>query len=262
MNACLRSLALQALCEAEPLRKAALTLELEDGAVDAALVMAEPAGVPGRPARPLLVPPKAVKQRGLNTREGHATLIHAITHIEFNAINLALDAVWRFAHMPEAFYRDWLRVAREEAKHFLLLNTHLESLGYHYGDFPAHGSLWEMAEKTKHDIVARLALVPRTLEARGLDASPPLRNKIASLGDVEGAKILDIILHDEIGHVAIGNHWYRHACAERGLDPIAIYPQLAAQYKAPKLRAPFNLEARRAAGFEEAELDALMNYVE
>ncbi len=259
MNACLRRLALQALCEAEPQAKAALILSLDDGVLDTTLAITEPSGVPGHPARPLLVPPKEVKQRGLNTPEGHATLIHAIAHIEFNAINLALDAVWRYPEMPEAFYRDWLRVAREEAKHFLLLNAHLESLGYHYGDFPAHGSLWEMAEKTKHDIVARLALVPRTLEARGLDASPPLRNKIASIGDAEGAKILDIILHDEIGHVAIGNHWYRHVCAARGLDPIAIYPQLAAQYKAPKLRAPFNFEARRAAGFEEAELEALTN---
>jgi uncharacterized ferritin-like protein (DUF455 family) len=170
---------------------------------------------------------------------------------------LALDVVWRFKDMPQAFYTDWLQVAREEATHFLLLNAHLNTLGYHYGDFPAHNSLWEMADKTKHDIAARLALVPRTLEARGLDATPQLRHKLQSIGDEAGAKILTIILSDEIGHVAIGNRWYRYVCSKQGLDPIAIYPTLAAQYKAPKLRGPFNLDARRKAGFEEVELAAL-----
>ena len=189
--------------------------------------------------------------------EGRAALIHALAHIEFNAINLALDVTWRFSGLPDAFYREWAHVAREEAYHFMLLREHLLKHEHEYGDFPAHNGLWEMAEKTKGDLLARLALVPRTLEARGLDASPAIRSKLAAVGDHEGAAILDIILRDEIGHVAVGNRWYRYVCNERGLDPIATYAHLAEQYRAPKLRGPFNREARLAAGFEAAEIDAL-----
>lgn len=262
---CLRTEALHALQLTEPLAKAQRVLLLmpERGAIHAGLQLNAPVehNIPGCPARPELVSPKDLPRRSAATREGHAAMIHAIAHIEFNAINLALDVVWRFANLPERFYTDWLQVAREEAKHFLLLNAHLTTLGYTYGDFAAHGSLWEMADKTKHDIVARLALVPRTLEARGLDASPPLRNKLAQMGDAKGAEIIDILLQDEIGHVAIGNHWYRHVCEQRGLDAVAIYSDLALKYKAPKLRGPFNLDARRAAGFEEAELKALQGSV-
>jgi uncharacterized ferritin-like protein (DUF455 family) len=174
-----------------------------------------------------------------------------------NTINLALDAVWRFAGMPVDYYADWLRVAAEEAMHFSLLAQHLRVLGYAYGDFNAHNSLWDMAEKTQGDILARIALVPRTLEARGLDASPPLRAKLAQAGDMEAAAILSIILRDEIGHVAIGNYWYRWLCGQRGLEPVATYAALAVRYKAPPLRGPFNMEARRSAGFTEAELAAL-----
>ena len=159
--------------------------------------------------------------------------------------------------MPEAFYREWLKVAVEEAYHFRLLRARLGELGFAYGDFPAHNGLWEMAEKTRSDVLARLALVPRTLEARGLDASPPIRAKLAAAKDDQSAAILDIILRDEIGHVAIGNHWYRHLCTQRGLDPIATYATLAETHRAPKLRGPFNMAARLAAGFEQAELDAL-----
>ena len=224
-------------------------------AVDANLQ--EPARIPGRPDVPELVPPQQVKQRSVQSPEGRAVLLHALAHIEFNAVNLALDAVWRYADMPEAFYRDWLRVAREEAYHFELLNTHLGTLGHAYGDFPAHNGLWEMAEKTRDDLLARLALVPRTLEARGLDASPLIRDKLIGAGDKPGGAILDIILRDEIGHVAIGNHWYRHLCTQRSLDPITCYAELAQRYNAPRLRGPFNLEARRQAGFDEAELEAL-----
>lgn len=213
--------------------------------------------IPGRPARPELVPPLAVKHRSMCTDEGRAALIHALAHIEFNAINLALDAIWRFPSMPRDYYADWLRVATEEALHFSLLNAHLLHSGFRYGDFPAHNSLWDMAEKTQDDVLARIALVPRTLEARGLDASPAVRAKLAQAGDLAAAEILDIILRDEIGHVAIGNRWYAWLCATRGLEPVATYAALAAQYKAPPLRGPFNLEARRAAGFSEAELDAL-----
>jgi uncharacterized ferritin-like protein (DUF455 family) len=214
--------------------------------------------VPGRPVRPELVPPLAVGHRSMRTVEGRAALIHALAHIEFNAINLALDAIWRFPGMPEDYYVDWLKVAAEEALHFSLLSAHLTALGFQYGDFSAHNSLWDMAEKTRHDVLARIALVPRTMEARGLDASPAVRAKLAQAGDRAAADILDIILRDEIGHVAIGNHWFGWLCRERGLEPVQTYADLALQYKAPPLRGPFNLEARRAAGFSEAELAALM----
>ena len=213
--------------------------------------------VPGRPERPELVSPLEVKHRSMRTVEGRAALIHALAHIEFNAINLALDAIWRFFGMPEQYYADWLQVAMEEATHFSLLSQHLVAQGFRYGDFPAHNSLWDMAEKTKDDILARIALVPRTLEARGLDASPPVRAKLAQAGDLAAAAILDIILRDEIGHVAIGNRWYRWLCHMRGLDPVVTYASLAVEYKAPTMRGPFNVEARRAAGFSEAELAAL-----
>ena len=214
-------------------------------------------GIPGRPQRPLLVHPSKLKTRAVGTLEGRATLIHALAHIEANAVNLALDVIWRFDGMPERFYLDWLQVAREEALHFQLLHGHLKHIGFDYGDFPAHDGLWEMAEKTQGDLLARLALVPRTLEARGLDASIPIKNKLISVGDRKGADILDIILRDEIGHVAIGNHWYRHLCAARGLEHVGTYAALAQAYGAPKLKGPFNLDARRAAGFDEAELAQL-----
>ena len=215
--------------------------------------------IPGVPQKPELVSPREVKRRAMNTEEGHAAMIHALAHIEFNAINLGLDAVWRFADMPEEYYADWLKVAAEEAYHFSLLDAHLNKLGSQYGDFNAHGSLWEMAEKTKDDVLARMALVPRTMEARGLDASPALRNKLAQIGDLEAAAILDIILRDEIGHVAIGNHWFNYLCEQGQLEPISTYANLAKQYEAPTLRKPFNHPARLAAGFTEAELDWLEN---
>ena len=184
-------------------------------------------------------------------------LLHALAHIEFNAINLALDAVWRFANMPVAFYADWLKVAAEEAHHFSLLIARLAEFGHAYGDFPAHDGLWDMCERTRGDVLARMALVPRTLEARGLDASPPIRARLHQAGDHASATILDVILRDEIGHVLIGNHWFRHLCDQGALDPHITYTQLADQYHAPKLRGPFNFEARRDAGFDEAELAAL-----
>ena len=214
--------------------------------------------LPGRPLLPVLVPPLQVPHRSVGSLQGRASLLHALAHIEFNAINLALDAIWRFPAMPVAYYADWLQVASEEARHFSLLAAHLDSLGFAYGDFPAHNSLWDMVQKTQGDVLARMALVPRTLEARGLDASPPVRAKLAQAGDLAAAQILDIILHDEIGHVAIGNHWFGWLCAARGLEPVAAYAQLALQYGAPKMRGPFNLAARRAAGFTEQELSLLV----
>ena len=211
-------------------------------------------GIPGRPTKPTLVPPNQLSKRSMRTKEGRATLIHALAHIEFNAINLALDAIWRFPNMPTAYYSDWLTIAAEEAYHFSLLNHHLQSLGYAYGDFSGHDALWQMVEDTKDDVLDRMALVPRTLEARGLDATPGIRNKLAQAGDQAAAEILDIILRDEIGHVAIGNHWYHHLCQQRKLDPLQTFETLCQQYKAPKMRPPFNLEARKQAGFTEQEL--------
>jgi uncharacterized ferritin-like protein (DUF455 family) len=213
--------------------------------------------IPGRPSKPELVTPLAVKKRSMRSEEGRAVLIHALTHIEFNAINLALDAVWRFADMPAQYYTDWLKVAAEEAYHFSLLNSHLNTMGYEYGSFSGHNALWEMVERTQEDVLARMALVPRTMEARGLDASPALRNKLAQAGDQKAAGILDIILRDEIGHVAIGNHWFNWLCEQRKLDPITTFDTLCQQYKAPKLRPPFNMDARRKAGFSEEELSLL-----
>lgn len=225
--------------------------------LDSQMALDAPTGIPGHPDQPELVPPLAVKRRTMVTAEGRAILIHALVHIEFNAINLALDAIWRFAAMPPDYYADWLRVADEEALHFSLLAGHLQVLGYAYGDFPGHGSLWEMAGKTRGDVLARMALVPRTMEARGLDAVPAVRAKLAQAGDHAAAGILDIILKDEIGHVGIGNRWYGYLCAQRGLDPLQTYARLAKKHAAPALRGPYNLPARRAAGFSELELTEL-----
>jgi len=193
----------------------------------------------------------------MNTAWGRAAQIHAMAHIEFNAINLALDAVVRFSQLPPAYYTDWLRVADEEALHFDLLAQHLSSLGFAYGDFPAHNGLWEMAERTCDDVLARMALVPRTLEARGLDASPLVRAKLWQAGDHRAAEILDVILRDEIGHVAVGNRWFYFLCDARHLDPLSTQIDLAERYRAPRLHGPYNLQARALAGFHASELALL-----
>ncbi len=266
----LRHQALAALLTPDPPTKVRLVRDLFDVARQASPLSlderAEPiqiepvdaATMPGRPARPVLVETTSVPARSPFTPEGHAALLHAICHIEFNAINLALDAVWRFADMPSAYYVDWLQVAAEEALHFTLLREHLQSLGWDYGDFDAHDGLWRMCHETSADLLARMALVPRTLEARGLDATPLIQQKLKRVGDLRAIEILDIILRDEIGHVAIGNRWFHHLCEARGEDAIAIYPSLVKQYKAPRLRPPFNEAARRAAGFSEAEMAFLL----
>ena len=259
----LRPGALDCLLEPDPALKTAavarLAAHLAAGAIGAdpaaSIVMA--GAIPGRPDQPQLVAPRLVGRRSMVTVEGRAMLIHALAHIEFNAMNLALDAVARFAGMPQRYYADWLAVAAEEAGHFSMLVAHLAVLGHGYGDFPAHDSLWEMVDKTNGDVLARMALVPRTLEARGLDAIPPLRAKLAQAGDMAAAAILDIILRDEVGHVEIGNHWYGYLCGQRRLAPGPTYAALAIAYAAPVLRGPFNLEARRRAGFSEDELAAM-----
>jgi uncharacterized ferritin-like protein (DUF455 family) len=256
----LRANALQCLLETDPTAKTAAVAAMAQAFLAGELEVGNHAvldvtgTIPGRPVRPELVPPRLVGRRSMATLEGRAMLIHALAHIEFNAVNLALDALWRFPDMPTEYYTDWLRVSKEEAFHFSMLAAHLQVLGYQYGDFAAHDSLWEMVERTREDITARMALVPRTLEARGLDAIPPLRAKVAQAGDLAAAKILDIILEDEIGHVEIGNRWYRYLCDQRGLEPRATYDELAARYRAPALKGPFNIVARRLAGFTETEL--------
>lgn len=215
---------------------------------------------PGRPATPVLVEPGLVPRRSPFTAAGHAALMHSIAHIEFNAINLALDAVWRFAGMPEAYYRDWLRVAAEEAKHFGLLQAHLQTLGHAYGDFTAHDGLWTMCEATKDDLVARMALVPRTLEARGLDATPLIQTKLRKVGTpaaLAAVAILDTILTEEVGHVAVGNQWFQWLCERDCVDPLTFYPEAARRYHAPTLKPPFNTTARKAAGFTAAEIASL-----
>jgi uncharacterized ferritin-like protein (DUF455 family) len=257
-----RQRALQVLRVAEPMDKVEQVLRLRDELrlgrpIDSELALEPMAGLPGRPGLPRLVAPQMLPRRSPFTVAGRAALLHSVAHIEFNAINLALDAIWRFSGMPEAYYRDWTRVAAEEAQHFALMNTHLESLGSHYGAFDAHDGLWEMVEKTAGDIVARMALVPRTLEARGLDATPPMQERLRRAGDQRAVGILDVILRDEVGHVAIGNRWYRWLCERDGLEPNAHYALLAARHGAPRVKPPFNFEARRAAGFTETELAAL-----
>jgi uncharacterized ferritin-like protein (DUF455 family) len=259
----LRAQALRVLEMADPATKAAAARSLFAALERGGLTIdphAQPqplSTLPGRPPRPALVPQSLVPRRSPFTTAGRAALLHAVAHIEFNAINLALDACWRFAAMPEAYYRDWLRVAAEEALHHTLLADHLATLGHAYGDFDAHDGLWAMTERTADDITARMALVPRTLEARGLDATPPMQAKLAQAGDAGAVAILDVILRDEVGHVAIGNRWYRWLCARDGRDPIAHYAVLAARHGAPRLRPPFNTEARLAAGFSTEELHAM-----
>jgi uncharacterized ferritin-like protein (DUF455 family) len=260
----LRQCALDAFCLSDPQQKVEAvhflwqqrsTLVLEFNAQ-----LPAPCG-PGRPERPQLVDPKKVARRSAHTAQGHAALVHSIAHIEFNAINLALDAVWRFAGMPAAYYEDWLRVADEEAKHFSMLQTHLASQGYGYGDFAAHEGLWTMCSNTQHSIVARMALVPRTLEARGLDATPIIQSKLRQVGTavaLEFAHLLDTILADEVGHVRVGNRWYHWLCERDQLDPVQFYAELAALHGAPRLKPPLNVLARRAAGFSEAEIQNLL----
>jgi uncharacterized ferritin-like protein (DUF455 family) len=260
----LRQRALQALCTPEPEAKVAAVLAASAAVAGLAVEPDAPvpaAAVPGRPPRPELIHPARVPRRSPFKPEGLAALLHAIAHIEFNAINLALDAAWRFDGMPREFHTDWLRVAAEEAYHFSLLREHLQTVGVAYGDLPAHDNLWAMCEKTRHDVVARMALVPRTLEARGLDATPQIQDKLRKVGTpaaLRAVEILDIILRDEIGHVAVGNHWYRWLCGRDGLDPVAHYRVLSERHAAPRLYPPFNEAARRKAGFTDEELARML----
>ena len=226
------------------------TVPPHDGAV-------HPIERPGRPARPMLVHPREVPQRRLSTPEGRAALLHAVAHIEFNAINLAWDAVQRFGGLPVAYYADWVSVAADEARHFALVRARLRALGHDYGDFPAHDGLWEMARRTAGDLVARMALVPRLLEARGLDVTPGMIARLRGAGDPESVAVLEVILAEEVGHVAAGSRWFEHACRLAGLEPAPEFRRLLAEHAPGALRGPYNIPARLAAGFDPAELEGL-----
>ena len=218
----------------------------------------EPIRAPGRPPQLVLVHPRDLPRRGLGSVDGRAAFIHAIAHIELNAIDLAWDAVYRFRGLPGSFYADWVSCADDESRHFVLLRDRLLAHGHDYADFPAHNGLWEMCEKTAHDGLARMALVPRVLEARGLDVTPAMISKLRSLGDATTADVLEVILREEVAHVAAGTRWYHWYCARAGVEPRSRFKELLGEYAGGYLRGPFNLEARLLAGFDEEELDYLV----
>jgi uncharacterized ferritin-like protein (DUF455 family) len=213
--------------------------------------------VPGRPGRPELVDPARVARRRLGGAAGRAALVHAITHIEFNAINLALDAAYRFRGMPLQFYEDWLSVAVDEARHFGMLQARLAEMGSAYGDFSAHNGLWEMAVKTADSCLVRMALVPRVLEARGLDVTPGMMKRLKSAGDEQTVAVLEVILEEEVRHVEIGTRWFRYCCEQQSKEPLSTFLGLLEENYSGTLRGPFNLEARYQAGFTKEEMSAL-----
>ena len=216
--------------------------------------------VPGRPDKPELVDPREVPRRNFSSLKGRLSLVHAIAHIEFNAINLALDAIYRFQQMPEQYYSDWCRVAAEEALHFTLLSDYLEQHGMAYGDLTAHNGLWEMAVKTDFDVMTRMALVPRVLEARGLDVTPGMIEKLQATGDTQLISILQKIFDDEIGHVKIGSYWYKTLCEQRNLEPQQTFIELIEKYMQGARFGPFDTEARLQAGFSHEEMQSLLNH--
>jgi len=212
---------------------------------------ATPPDRPARPPRPELMLPRDLPRRSIGAApKGRIALLHAIAHIELNAIDLAWDLIARFSgeDLPRAFFDDWVAVADDEARHFTLLAARLATLGAAYGDLPAHDGLWQAASDTRHDLLARLAVVPLVLEARGLDVTPAMIAKLEAAGDDESADTLRVIYHDEIGHVAAGKRWFDWACARAGREPAETWRALVGHYYKGALRPPFNEAARRAAG--------------
>lgn len=216
-----------------------------------------PIDTPGYPAALQLVAPRKLKRRGIQQQEGRNTLMHAIAHIEFNAINLALDAAYRFRHQPVNYYQDWLGVAADEARHFGMIRAYLNQHGCDYGDLPAHNGLWDMAVQTANDVTARMALVPRVLEARGLDVTPTMIKRLNAVADQQAVEILQEIYQDEIGHVKIGSHWFSYQCLQHGLDPATTFKTLVDKHLHGELKGPFNISARLLAGFDREELERL-----
>lgn len=254
----------RAIMEKDPQQKCILTDQMNEDWQQGNLVRdnddsIEAIDIPGRPAAPELVNPRQVPRRSLATAQGQKVMLHSFAHIEFNAINLALDAAYRFRDMPADFVSDWLQVAVEEASHFKLLNDYLLDLDSYYGEFKAHNGLWDMVCKTRHDVLHRMALVPRVMEARGLDVTPGMMERFKQQGNQRAVDILQVIYQEEIGHVSIGNRWYHYCCEQRELNPQDTFQQLIKEYFSGKLRGPFNWPARLAAGFEEDELTALEN---
>ncbi len=226
-----------------------------DGALALGPPPAAPPERPARPARPELLPPREMpKRRAGGSPAARAALLHALAHIELNAIDLAWDMIARFGgpELPRGFYDDWVRVADEEGKHFLLLAERLEALGAAYGDLPAHDGLWEAATATAENFAARLAVVPLVLEARGLDVTPAMIANLRGAGDPDSAAVLQVIHDDEIGHVAIGKRWFDHVCAQEGWPPVETYQDLVRRYFTGTIRPPFNEPSREAAGLTAA----------
>jgi uncharacterized ferritin-like protein (DUF455 family) len=212
------------------------------------------------PEKPVLLSPRDMPKRKLGTVEGVSAFFHAIAHVEFMAIYLAWDMLYRFRGMPDQFYQDWLRVADEEAQHFELIRIHLQAMHVAYGDLPAHSGLWDHAKDTAEDLLGRLAMVPRCMEARGLDVTPAIIAKFRHLGDDASVTLLNRILTDEVGHVERGSYWFKFVCGQQGLEPEAKYRQLIKlYYLGGKPKGPFNREMRIIAGFSNAELDWLEN---
>lgn len=262
-DAGIRARAGWALAEPDLATKAAMVRSLHESATSGGVpddshdqIQLHPVEAPGRPERPTLVEPRALPRRRMGTPEGRFAAIHAVAHIEANAVNLALDAVHRFDGLPWRYRLDWLRVAVEEALHFELLEARLADLGGTYGDLPAHDGLWSSAVATADDPLRRMALVPRVLEARGLDVTPLMLERFREVGDTATAEVLVRILDDEVGHVAVGDRWFRHLCEKRGLDPGPTFIRLLDEARAI-VPPPFNEEARRRAGFAPAELAEL-----
>jgi uncharacterized ferritin-like protein (DUF455 family) len=238
-------------------RAHALHEDLQGGRLRAESIDLPDVVEPGRPDRPVLVAPRELPRRRLGSPDGVAAMLHAIAHIEFNAINLACDAVYRFRDLPVGYYSDWVRVAAEEAYHFSLLAGRLEELGRTYGDFPAHDGLWDLALKTRQDPLVRMAMVPRVMEARGLDVTPDMIERFETIRDTRSADILRIILRDEIGHVEAGSRWFGFLCEQDGLDREDTYFRLLQRFFSGNIQCPLHLQARRQAGFSEPELDRL-----
>ena len=260
----LSDLARECIDCADPARKLTLTAAAHQALREGRALLADDDAspqvitAPGRPQRPRLVSPRELPRRGLGTPDGRAALVHAVAHIQFNAINLAWDAVYRFRGLPDGYYRDWAAIAADEARHYAMLGARLAELGHAYGDFDAHDGLWQMAEATADSVLARMALVPRVLEARGLDVTPGMIARLRAVGDDATADILAVILREEVAHVAAGSRWFRWCCVREGLDPESTFMHLLAEHGCAGLKGPFNLDARRAAGFSEAEMQRLV----
>jgi len=265
-NSSLTADAVAVLENSDPFEKASLASSLTtrwgraDGIV---LSTVTPPLRPSRPDRPLLLAPGKVPRRRINRGiKGRIALLHALAHIELNAVDLACDIIARFGadeDLPADFFVDWASVASDEGRHFLLLSERLTALGGAYGDLPAHDGLWEAAENTAHDLLARLAVVPLVLEARGLDVTPPMIEKLRSVDDEESAAILDVIHRDEIGHVAAGQRWFAYLCEKRNLEPVATFHGLVQRYFKGELKPPFNKKSRTAAGLPPAFYDVETN---